>query len=109
MTKSQERWWYQHGRGKWRYRTRWTAWRAVLRIWIRERKVDTLVPYECRWTADWSAGRTGPLHYHIGHGRHTLRDRFRYQLRHRIVYPFYRARSRCRRWVRHGRRVDGNG
>lgn len=97
MSKRQKRWWYQHGRGKVRYATRWRARRAVLSIWARELRLDSLQPYECRWTADWTAGRSGEPHWHIGHGRFTPGQRARRVIRHLVVYPYYRCRSRARR------------
>jgi hypothetical protein len=107
MTKSQEKWWYQHGRGKYPYRSRGQAWRACARIWARERRIDSLVPYECRWTRDWRAGRTGTLHWHIGHGKFTPRQRAARKFRRLVVYPYYRCRSKARRAVKRARAGDG--
>jgi hypothetical protein len=83
--------------GKRRYRTRRQAWLVIARIWLRERRLDSLEPYTCRWGADWNAGRSAPPHIHIGHGKYTPASRARHQLNLRVVWPLYRARARFRR------------
>ena len=90
--------WRAGHHGKRRFRTRRRAWLVIARIWLRERRWDTLQPYTCRWGPDWNAGRTAEPHIHIGHGKYTPGSRARYQLNKRVVWPFYRARSHWRRW-----------
>lgn len=86
--------------GKKRYRSRRRAWAVIIRIWLRERRWDTLQPYSCRWGYRYDLGRVFPEHVHIGHGRYTPGDRARHQLNLRVVWPFYRTRARWRRLLR---------
>jgi hypothetical protein len=86
-----------HG-GKRRYQSRRRAWLVIFRIWIRERRFDTLTPYTCRWAHHWDDGKTGLPHIHIGHGRYTAQQRLAHQVKLLIVWPYYRRRSRWRRF-----------
>jgi hypothetical protein len=86
--------------GKRRYHSRWRAWLVIARIWLRERRADSLQPYTCRWGPDWSAGRTAEPHVHIGHGKYTPAQRLRRQVKRRVVWPLYRLRARWRRLLR---------
>ena len=88
-------WLAQHGRKR-VYRSRWRAWLAILSLWARERKADSLMPYYCTRTDDWRAGRTGVPHVHIGHSRYSQVARLRHAVNKRVVWPYYRARSRWR-------------
>lgn len=88
--------------GKRRYRSRRRAWLAILRIWLRERRWDSLQPYTCRWGPDWNKGRTGEPHIHIGHGKYTPGGRAGYWLNRHVVWPCYRARTRWRRFRKAG-------
>jgi len=93
-------WRFKHY-GKRVYPSRWRAWLAILHIWVRERRFDSLVPYACRWAGRADEGKTAGVHIHIGHGRYTPQARARRRLRQMFVYPFFRAR----RWVRVRRRA----
>lgn len=83
--------------GKRKYRSRWHAWAVILRIWVRNRVIDSLEPYTCTWAPHWSQGRTGAPHIHIGHGRYAPFSWLRRQLHLYVVWPYYRARRRYRR------------
>jgi|FreactTroBogLake_1042271.scaffolds.fasta_scaffold84538_2 hypothetical protein len=82
------------------YQTRFRACRAILRLWLQQRRIDSLQPYECRWGPVWEHGRSYPMHYHIGHGYYTVPDRVSYQCRHLVVYPWRRLKSRLRLIIR---------
>lgn len=88
--------WRAQHLGKRRFRSRRHAWAVIIRMWLRERRWDTLQPYTCRWGSSHAAGRTAPPHIHIGHGKYTPGARARHQLNLRVIWPYYRARRRWR-------------
>lgn len=121
-------WAAQHG-CKRVYRSRGRAWLVIVRLWVKDRQVVNyrrgrarfLVPYECTWTDNYHEDRRGPAHIHIGHqswhGSAARRRLHRWVLwpwqRH-VLWPFYRARSRWRRYrksrlTRTGRGCPGQG
>ena len=97
-------WRFRHY-GKRAYPSRCRAWLAILHIWLRERRFDSLVPYTCRYTARAGEGKAGESHIHIGHGRYTPQARARRRLRRMFLYPFFRARRRVKVWLARGRGV----
>jgi len=115
-TRRQHRLWLaQHGRKR-AYRSHARAWLVIARLCVKDREVFSrrrgqvmfLVPYDCAWTDEWTAGKQGPAHVHIGHQawrksrlrrrvhRYVLWPQYRY-----VIWPYYRARSR---WRRHRKR-----
>ena len=86
--------------GKYIFVSKWHAWRVITQIWLREKHVDTLRPYVCRWTYDYSAGRIGAPHIHIGHKKKywTISQRMTRRWKKLTIYPYFRTRSRYRRF-----------
>lgn len=96
MTGRYYQWRAEHGRKR-VYRSRGRAWLAIFRLWARERKIDSLMPYWCRRTDDWREGKKGLPHVHIGHSRYAPVARAVHQVNKKAIWPCYRARSRWRR------------
>ncbi len=89
--------WHAEHAGKRKFASRRQAWRFIVRLWIRDRRIDSLEPYECRWAPLWDQGRTAAPHLHVGHGKHTPGGRLTRHLRQHVVWPYFRARLRVRR------------
>jgi len=98
----QYRRWKRSHCGKWKYASRWAAWQAVVRIWCRQRFIDSLIPYPCRWGSDWQKGSGhAPLHWHVGHSKKLspvmrVKRKLLYWVRRSIVWPYYRVRRHVR-------------
>lgn len=105
-------WAAQHG-CKRVYRSRASAWAAIARLWVKDRKVVShrrgharfLVPYSCTWTDDYHEDRRGPAHVHIGHqswrgsaARRRLHRWVIWPWQRAVLWPYCRARSRWRRY-----------
>jgi hypothetical protein len=93
-----------HGRKR-VYASRRRAWLAIIRLWARQRRVDTLAPYACTWGSRWEDGRGHAPHIHIGHGRHLLSDRMTHVVARYTIWPLYQARRRWRQF-RKGRQAS---
>jgi hypothetical protein len=78
------------------YPTRTRARLVICRIWLRERRIDSLQPYTCTWADHWERGRTAAPHIHIGHARRAYPERAGHWLRKYLLWPFYRLRRRVR-------------
>lgn len=121
MTRRQyQKWAAQHGRKR-AYRSHARAWLTIARICIREREVTSrwrgsrtmLVPYDCRWTDRWEAGKSGPVHVHIGHqawngsrAKRRLHHLVIYPVRRGVIWPFFRARRRWRKFLKNRRELS---
>jgi|SRR5579871_2792233 len=87
-----DRLWLAQHCGKVTFRSRAHAWRVILGMAVRQRKLDLyLHSYECRWTAR-PPSRTAPPHIHVGHSKNAPWPRLKRTLRHWLVYPCLRAR-----------------
>ena len=91
-----QRRWQQGHQGKRVYRSRSRAWLMILRIWARERRLDSLTPYVCYYTDRLEDRKTGDPHIHIGHTRWTRSRRLRRRARRMFLYPFFRARRQVK-------------
>lgn len=97
--------WKRSHRDKRPYSSRLAAWRRVLRFWIKDRRPDlNLRPYSC--TFGKGPHKKAELHYHIGHsnqnilwGKYPPGKRLAHLVRKYTVYPYYRVRSRYRKWI----------
>lgn len=54
--------WHAEHAGKRKFASRRQAWWFIVRLWIRDRRIDSLEPYECRWAPLWDQGRTAAPH-----------------------------------------------
>lgn len=89
-------------RRKKKYANRFRAWQAILSIWWRERKIDSLRPYTCRWHDNQRKGQTAAPHLHIGHDRDVRKRyrRWRQTYRKRFYWPCYRLRRKLHRLIK---------
>ena len=86
--------WRAQHQGKRRFPTRLHAWKAIVCMWVRYKRVDTLRPYVCTWTNGPHPTKDGIPHIHVGHDRRVWRSR--YVWHHFLVWPFYRVRLRVK-------------
>lgn len=92
------KWLRKHGQ-KHVYPSRGRAWLSIFRIWLQERRIDSLQPYACYFTDDPGEPRGTVPHIHIGHGRVSTGVWIKRKLQKKLqkaVSPLFRARSRTR-------------